>query len=192
MALTRCKFGRGGVNDPTCSRATGVTKYNFLSVLVPPIVKCKARRAPAWCFQIFLFPNFSMEIAMTRICRILILAALTLVVAPSFPVGSSAATLFCENGLDCPIGDFCSVRPGHKTGRCVGASVTHALFCESGKDCPIGEFCSARPGHKTGRCVGGFSAATIHPILCGDSSDCPIGRFCRTKPGHDVGQCVSQ
>ena len=131
---------------------------------------------------------------MTRICRILILAALTLMVAPSFPVSSSAVTLFCENGLDCPIGDFCSVRPGHKTGHCVGsAPIAHALFCESGKDCPIGEFCSARPGHKTGHCVGGFSAAAMGPLSCGDSSDCPIGRFCsigsdRNKLGH----CVSQ
>ena len=129
---------------------------------------------------------------MTRIFRVLILAALTLVVVPSFPANSSAATLFCENGLDCPIGDFCSVRPGQKTGRCVGgAPVAHALFCESGKDCPIGEFCSARPGHKAGRCVGGFSAAAIGPLLCGDSSDCPISKFCLIKSGRDVGHCVS-
>jgi hypothetical protein len=38
------KFGRGDVNDPTRSRVTRVIKYNFLSVLVPPIAKCEARR----------------------------------------------------------------------------------------------------------------------------------------------------
>src|ERR1700730_17954457 len=134
-----------------------------------------------------------MENFMMRIFRTLILAALTLVVVPSFQASSSAATLFCENGLDCPIGDFCSVMPGQKTGYCVGSgSLAHTLFCESGKDCPIGEFCSARPGHKTGHCVGGFSAATIGPLVCGDSSDCPISKFCSIRPGHEAGHCVSQ
>jgi hypothetical protein len=133
----------------------------------------------------------------------LILAALTAVAVPSSPANSAIKGLICENALDCPIDDICSIRPGHKTGHCVGTGSPAArkitLFCESGFDCPIGDSCSIRPGQKTGRCVGSSpiggspfgSSPTTPGFFCELSLDCPTGKFCRIKPGQDSGRCVS-
>ena len=93
---------------------------------------------------------------MPRIFQILILAALTFVVIPSFPASSSAATLLCESGKDCPIGEFCSARPHHKAGHCVGGFSTAAigaLLCGDSSDCPIGRFCRIKSGRDVGHCV---------------------------------------
>jgi len=62
--------------------------------------------------------------------------------------------LFCENSLDCPLGDFCSIRPGHKTGSCVGGfSPIATIFCEKSLDCPLGEVCKIMPGKYAGHCA---------------------------------------
>ncbi len=58
---------------------------------------------------------------MTTPLRIVVLAALTVFVVPSFPTGSVAArVIHCENSKDCPSSKHCSFKHHHKTGVCVG------------------------------------------------------------------------
>ncbi len=61
---------------------------------------------------------------MTNPLRVLVLAALTGGLVSSLPIGPAAAThakhvIYCELDKDCPKGDYCKIRPHHKTGICV-------------------------------------------------------------------------
>src|SRR5262249_6717388 len=97
---------------------------------------------------------------MTGPFRTVVLAALTAFMVSATATNAAVPKIHCENAQDCPKGDICSIKRGHKDGFCVGARKKKAqLFCESEKDCPQGDICSIRPGHKTGKCVGVKSKA---------------------------------
>jgi len=135
---------------------------------------------------------------MTRLFRMLILAALAVVVMP-LSAARSATVLACENGADCPIGRFCVTRPGHKLGTCVSELTARMqIACESSLDCPISRFCSISPGKSIGHCVSNppfSSAAPFTPVAakiqCQDSLECSLGHHCKIKPGKKFGVCVA-
>src|SRR5262249_51853934 len=122
---------------------------------------------------------------MTSSFRIAVLAALTIFIVSSVPTTSVARGFPCENAQDCPGGDICVVKRGHKSGFC--ASPKAGLGpCVSPKDCPKGDICNIGAGQKSGTCV---SARRVGP--CEDARDCPKGDICNKKPGEKTGVCVS-
>jgi hypothetical protein len=87
--------------------------------------------------------------------RIAVLVALTaLMVSSAATTPAEAKGIHCEDAIDCPTGDICSIKPHHKTGLCVAIKKQrfHTVFCELDQDCSSG-FCKIKTGHKTGVCA---------------------------------------
>jgi len=135
---------------------------------------------------------------MTKLFRMLILAALAVVVMPLSPA-RYATVLACGNSQDCPIGRFCATKPHHKLGQCVSeVTARMQIACEGSIDCPIGRFCSTRPGQSIGHCVSTPSFSSAAPFSqaavvkqCENSLDCQLGTHCKLKPGRTLGTCVA-